>query len=159
MSHVLHAISRALVISSLGFLVFGIIIARRIMLTIVTLKEALCHDCILLACESQGKACLDAIEGWGEWSTLAVRVYNLSHAGYCLSAVSVLLAVSHAAVGEIWVHALNNSSTNYWPAADWWSFLAQPLHWDWSFKLLSHLLLRWAQNVHVDLYSRSPRGQ
>lgn len=33
------------------------------MLTIVTLKEALCHDCILLACESQGKACLDAIEG------------------------------------------------------------------------------------------------
>ena len=63
MSHVLHAISRALVISNLGILVFGIIIGRRIMPTIVTLKEVLCHDCIFRACKTQGKACLDAVEG------------------------------------------------------------------------------------------------
>lgn len=63
MSHVSRAISTALVISSLGILVFAINIVRGIMLTIVTLKEVLCHDCIFLACDTQKKACLDTVEG------------------------------------------------------------------------------------------------
>lgn len=48
MSRILHAVSRALVISNLGILVFAINVVRRIMLTVVTLKEVLCHDCIFL---------------------------------------------------------------------------------------------------------------
>jgi len=54
LSHVLHGISRVLVISDLGILVFAINIVRRITLTIVTLKGLLCHGCVFLVCEAQG---------------------------------------------------------------------------------------------------------